>query len=216
MKPTEPPPPTGSAGQAGDATAHGAHHHYSAEELHNADVAHEASDVNIRAILGFGGIVAVVAIGCAVIVFVFFRVLASQAAARDPRLSPLAIPATQMPRSTAGSPFFSSTQQPQLVTNEPAVLQILRQNEDKALHEYGWVDAKSGVARIPIDQAKKLLAERGLPAKPADPNPELGTHAPAFGESSGGRSIPTADRPAAQQAPQEKPANPPSGRGGGA
>jgi hypothetical protein len=213
MKPTDPPSPKASAGQA----AHGAHHHYPAEELHNIDVAHEASDVNIRSILAFAGIVAVLAIVCAVIVWVFFDVLESQAASRDPKLSPLAIPATQMPRSTAGSPFFSSATQPQLVTNEPAVLRTLRRNEDKALHEYGWVDEKTGVAQVPIEQAKKLLVERGLASRPAGIDPALGTHAPAFGESTGGRSIPTGERSAAApQAPQEKPANPPSGRGGGA
>jgi hypothetical protein len=214
MKPTDPRPPKAPAAQA---APHGGHHHYSAEELHNIDVAHEASDVNVRAVLGFAGIVAAVTIVCAVIVWGFFAVLESQAAARDPKLSPLTLPATQMPRSTAGSPFFSSAQQPQLVTNEPAVLGMLRQTEDKALHEYGWVDQKTGVAHVPIDQAKKLLVERGLPSRQGGIDPALGTHAPAYGESTGGRSIPTGERPAAAQQPaQEKPANPPSGRGGGA
>jgi hypothetical protein len=214
MKPTDPPPPKAPAGHA---AAHGAHHYYSADELHNVDVAHEASDVNIRAILGFAGIVAVLTIVCAVVVWVFFDVLESQAAARDPKLSPLTIPATQMPRSTNASPFFSTATQPQLVTNEPAVLRMLRQSEDKALHEYGWVDEKAGVAHIPIDQAKKLIAERGLPSRQGEIEPALGTDAPAFGESTGGRSIPTGERStAAPEAPQKKPANPPSGRGGGA
>jgi hypothetical protein len=33
---------------------------------------------------------------------------------------------------------------------------------------YGWVDEKTGVVRIPIDEAKKLLLERGLPTRPAN------------------------------------------------
>jgi hypothetical protein len=220
MKPTDPPPPKAPTRQAAPPATHAAapgHHHYSTEELHNIDVAHEATDVNLRAVLGFAGIIAVVTVVCAVIVWVFFDVLESQAAARDPKLSPLTIPATQMPRSTAGSPFFSSAQQPQLVTDEPALLRMLRQSEDRALHEYGWVDQKTGVAHVPIDQAKKLLVERGLPSRTGGIDPALGTHAPAFGESTGGRSIPTGERSAAApQAPQETSAPPPSGRGGGA
>jgi hypothetical protein len=209
MKPTDP-------------AGHGAHHlHYSADELHNEDVGHEVSDIDLRAILGFAGIVVVVTVVCAVVVWGLFHMLESQAAARDPKLSPLAIPATQMPPRTTESPFFGAAPQPQLITSEPAVLRTLRRNEDTQLHEYGWVDQKAGVARVPIEQAKKLIAERGLPARSASPDPQLGTHAPAFGEASGGRSIPTGERPAAAPqatppAPKEQPAHAPSGRGGGA
>jgi hypothetical protein len=104
------------------------------------------------------------------------------------------------------------------------VLRILHDTEQKALHEYGWVDQKSGVARVPIDQAKKLIVERGLPARATATDPALGTHAPAFGEANGGRAIPTGERPAsppqepapAPQTPKEQPAHPPAGRGGGA
>jgi hypothetical protein len=216
MKPTSP--------------GHGAAHHgHSPEELHNEGVAHETSDVNIRAILGFAGIVVVVTIVCGVLVWGFFDLLESQAAARDPKLSPLAMPATRMPRTTTGSPFFGGAPQPQLITSEPTVLRALRQTEQTQLHQYGWVDQKGGVARVPIDQAKKLIAERGLPSRPGGTDPQLGTHAPAFGEASGGRSIPTEERPAAApQAPQQdpaksspparndQPAHAPSGRGGGA
>jgi hypothetical protein len=219
MKPTDPPPPKASAGHA---AAPGAHH-YSADELHNEDVAHETSDVNVRPILGFAGIVAVMTIVCAVIVWGLFDALESQAEARDPKMSPLVMPATQMPRSTTGSPFFGNAPQLQLITNEPAVLRTLRQTEDKALHEYGWVDEKAGVAHVPIDRAKKLIVERGLPSRPGGIDPVLGTHAPAFGESTGGRSIPTGERPAAAppapkepSGPQAPQGPPPSGRGGGA
>ena len=38
----------------------------------------------------------------------------------------------------------------------------LRAEEDRTLSSYGWVDEKSGVVRIPIDEAKKLLLRKGL------------------------------------------------------
>ena len=42
----------------------------------------------------------------------------------------------------------------------------LRASEDSALNSYGWVDPKAGIARIPIDLAKQLVLEKGLPSKP--------------------------------------------------
>lgn len=131
MKPTSP--------------GHGApHYHHPPEEMHNEGVAHETSDVNVKAIVAFAGIIAAVTIVSAVIVWGLFNLLESQAAARDPKMSPLAVPATQMPSSTTASPFFGGARQPQLVTNEPAVLRTLRQSEDKSLHEYRMGGSEDG------------------------------------------------------------------------
>ena len=38
-----------------------------------------------------------------------------------------------------------------------------RQNEQRVLTSYGWVDEQAGVVRIPIERAIALIAERGLP-----------------------------------------------------
>jgi hypothetical protein len=210
--------------------------HDPTDDLHNDAVDHEHSDVNIQAILSFGGIVAVVTVVCAVIVWGFFVFLESQAAARDPKMSRLALPATQMPKTTAGSPYFGAAAQPRLITSEPTVLRTQRASEDIRLHQYGWINQASGVAHVPIDEAKKLIVERGLPSRPAGVDPRLGTHAPAFGEANGGRLIPTGEpaapaaaappapdkaaappspAPAAAPAPAAPPAHAPSGRGGG-
>jgi hypothetical protein len=35
--------------------------------------------------------------------------------------------------------------------------------EDNLLHTYGWADRPTGRARIPIDRAMEILAERGAP-----------------------------------------------------
>jgi hypothetical protein len=197
------------------------------DDLHNDGLDHEHSDVNIQAILSFGGIIAAVTIVCAVIVWGFFVFMESQAAARDPKLSRLALPATRMPDTTAGSPYFGAAPQPRLITSEPTVLGTEREKWDTRLHQYGWVNQAGGVAHVPIDEAKKLIVERGLPSRPAGVDPRLGTHAPAFGEANAGRMIPTGERaasaaaapqeptPAAAPAPAAPPAHAPSGRGGG-
>jgi hypothetical protein len=153
-------------------------HHYSAGEMHNPEVEHEHSDVNVRQILMFGVGMAVVTILCALVVRGVFGVLERQAAANDPQVSPLATPPGQLPPA------------PNLQTNEPAGLKKVRQMETETLEGYGWVDQGTGVARVPIADAKKLLLQRGLPVRAGAATDTLeGTHAPAMGESSGGRAI---------------------------
>ena len=151
-----------------------ADHHDHLDE-HNEDVAHEHSDINIRTVLlaaaALAGVTAIVMVA----MWGLFTVFQHQAAANDPQLSPLAVPAGQLPP------------EPRLQTNEPLGLKTLRDTEATTLDAYGWVDEKSGVAHIPIDEAKKLLLERGLPSRAAAVNPATGTHASAYGESSGGR-----------------------------
>jgi len=48
-----------------------------------------------------------------------------------------------------------------------------RQRENAELREYGWVDRNAGTVRIPIDQAKELLLQRGLPSRAAAPAADL-------------------------------------------
>ena len=166
------------------------HHHYSAEELHNEDVAHEESDVNVRTILLFAAGLAVVTMFAAALMYGLFIVFERQAEARDRVPSPLAVPQTDMPRTTTASPTFGAAPQPQLLTNEPSYLEMQRRTESERLHGYGWIDQQAGLARIPIDEAKKRPLERGLPARAAAADAQLGTHVQAYGEANGGRTIP--------------------------
>jgi hypothetical protein len=204
MTPTDPRPLGASAGHA---PGHG---HHDPAELHNEGVAHEHSDVDVRRILTAAVGLAIV-IGAAVVLMSgMFWFLERQAQAKDPPLSPLAIPAAQMPRTTTASPFFgTATGAPQLLTNEPTVLLKQRSSEAERLQAYGWVDEKAGVARMPIEEAKKLILRRGLPAREGAPPTTFGTWTQARGESSGGRAIPTGrekpEPPAAAPAPAPKP-----------
>ncbi|HEY6404266.1 MAG TPA: hypothetical protein VI479_22785 [Blastocatellia bacterium] len=43
----------------------------------------------------------------------------------------------------------------------------LRKQKEQQLNSYGWVDKTSGIARIPIDRAKDIIAEKGLLALPS-------------------------------------------------
>ena len=37
----------------------------------------------------------------------------------------------------------------------------LRRDEKERMHSYGWVDEKKGIARIPIEEAMRKLADQG-------------------------------------------------------
>src|SRR5829696_5949933 len=111
-------------------------HLYSDEDLHNEDVAHEHSDVNVRALLIFCfGLVAVAAI-IHLSMWGLFEVFERQAAANDPVVTPLARPAGQLPP------------EPRLLTDEPQNLQRFRDLQAEALKG--------------IDDAKKRLLQQGL------------------------------------------------------
>jgi hypothetical protein len=202
MKPTETSAGQGSHGGGG--------HHYSPVEMENDDVAHELEDVNISALAWSMVVMFGVVLGTAGLMALLFGFLEREAKVRDPKLSPLAMPATTMPTTTTASPFFGGAPEPKLMTGEPVRLKEVRTAEQDVLHGYGWVDEKTGVAHIPIDEAKKLMLERGLAVRP-DPLTDdgLGTRRPASGESSSGRNVTRTLGPAAAgaaPAPTPRPA----------
>jgi hypothetical protein len=55
--------------------------------------------------------------------------------------------------------------EPRLQTHPREDLRDLRAHEDEVLTSYGWVDKNTGVVRIPIEEAMKIVVERGLPAR---------------------------------------------------
>ena len=187
-------------------------HHHTQEEMHNVGVEHEHADIDIRVLLGSAATLAIVTAAVFVLMGGLFRFLDSRARASDPLVSPLAAQPSQMPRHQVGPAPFGTAPSPQLLTNEPAVLRQQRSSEESQLTGYGWVNEQAGVARMPIGEAKKLLAERGLPVRAdAVTDPALGTSRPSTAESSSGRTadgpprgtgLPAIEGAAAPQAPQ--------------
>lgn len=177
MKPTNPPPhrpgtPVPRAGHAAH-VGHGSHH---GAHDDNPEVAHEESDINVRRILMFGLGMAAITGAVAVLMYGMFIGLERWAASNDPQLSPLAVPAGQLPP------------EPRIITNEPAQLKKWRDEEARILA--GGVDERTGTAVLPIEEAKKRLLQQGMPARPAAPaGLLLGTTAPVRGESSSGRML---------------------------
>lgn len=165
------------------------HHHSSHGDDGAAPLNHETTDISLE---GVGKLT----IGFAIILFVVtavmygtYRMLDARSVQNDttaeraadlgrtksitrPTLLDTPNGLDQMGRTPAG---------PKLLTNEPLWLAEIKKTQQEALTTYGWVNKDAGTVRLPIERAKQLIAERGLPkaavtdaAAPAD-----GTTAPA-------------------------------------
>ena len=118
------------------------------------EVHHEHSDVDIRAIFGFGAALIVVVAVVYLLMYVLFGYFTGRDGVAAPSEYPLA--AAQSRREPP---------EPRLQTNPRQDLADLRAKEEELLGSYGWVDKNAGVVRIPIDSAMRLTLERGLPAR---------------------------------------------------
>jgi hypothetical protein len=117
---------------------------------------HEASDVDVRRILGFGLGLLVTAVAVHVLVWLLFLYFSGREAARLAPASPL----------SAGQDARVPPE-PRLQTNPREDLRELRAREDELLTNYAWVDKTAGIVRIPIEEAMKIIANRGLPTRQA-------------------------------------------------
>jgi len=111
----------------------------------------EGDGVSYRGIVVFVVILAVTTFICQGIVVGMFKLFDKSAVSSSPARAAMAAPAGTMPPP------------PNLLTNEPLNLKNFREHEADVLETYGWQDKNAGVVRLPIDRAKELLLERGLP-----------------------------------------------------
>jgi hypothetical protein len=127
--------------------------HADRERTESATVDHESSDVNIRAVFGFGIGLTVATAFIAFGVWLLFQYFSAREARTVFTEYPLAARESRVPP------------EPRLQTNPRQDLSDLRAREDQLLNSYGWVDKNAGVVRIPIDRAMQLVVERGLPTR---------------------------------------------------
>ena len=133
----------------------------------------EGDGVSYRAIGWFLGVLVVTVVVCQVLVWGLFRFTVAYRLNRPEVVrAPLAMPAGE-PTLESGRVVtgLESEPQPALLVSEPLVLDAFRQREETELHSYGWVNQGTGIVRLPIDRAKELLLERGLPTREATAAP---------------------------------------------
>lgn len=124
-------------------------------EIRSPGVAHEASDVNARAVLGFmAGLTAMIAV-VYLLLWGMFDWFETRANKSEP------VPNSRLSAGVQRLPAEPRLQLAPGHESHPLEdLQKLREEENKRLENYGWVDQQRGIVSIPIDQAKKLLIER--------------------------------------------------------
>jgi hypothetical protein len=131
-------------------------------ETPNPAAGHETSDVDVRSLAYFGGVLFLVLVLTLISMrWVFFHFAKSQ---------PLGPPLTPFENARTLPPA------PRLQVEPRLELDHYRQEQQQMLNSYGWVDRPNGIVRIPIDRAMNLLLERGLPTRaqgaPAAPDAE--------------------------------------------
>jgi len=116
---------------------------------------YEDSDVSGSRLFAFaGGVVALVVLGVLGSAFVFHFFVRHQ---------PLGPPASPFEDVRALPP------EPRLQIMAPLDLKRYRDDQEKVLEGYWWVDPHAGIIRIPVDRAMDLLLQKGYPVRGSSP-----------------------------------------------
>ena len=127
----------------------------------------EGDGVSYTGIIWFVVILTATTVFCQLIVWGAFELMEWRVARSDPARAPLAAEAAR-PVIDGGSLVTGTSESPRpaLLVNEPTALRDFQQAEAEGGSGYGWVDQSAGTVRLPIDRAKALILERGLPTRP--------------------------------------------------
>jgi hypothetical protein len=144
-------------------TSHGAVHGGDGE-LRNPDVSYEKADVQATTIYWYLGALAISVILSYVVCVYVLRLTTKIAVEYD--TPPPVI------RQEMGSAFEDMPPEPRLQgvpghSNDPQTdLRLKIEADTEANQKYGWIDQNVGIAQIPVQDAIKIIAEKGLPGAP--------------------------------------------------
>ena len=122
----------------------------------NPEVVHEESDVNVSAIIRYGIGLLVIAAFLHVFLWWLQGTYSRQSQRAQTQMYPLA--AGQQDRLPPSPRFQENPQQE---------LQDMLTKQKALLEGYGWLSKDEGIARIPIEDAMKMVVERGVPVREA-------------------------------------------------
>jgi hypothetical protein len=173
--------------------------------IKNVDVTHEESDVSVKPIAWFVFWLFVFAVVVHVAMWGLFKFFEHQAREYD-RQNPPAPMARKdderlppEPRLQLAPGFkaegtdlsFKDTKNPELKIPQGEMI-VVREKWARELNSYGWVDEQNGVVRLPIERAKKLLLEKGLPARQQAQSSNQQTQGQTQGQTGEGERVPSA------------------------
>jgi hypothetical protein len=161
------------------------------EHGRNPEVSYEPRDLSARGIFAFLVALAVMTVLFSFMLRGFYDFLDRYEARHQTPASPLT---TQVTRDTREVPPDARTKfpEPRLEVNERTQLNDFLIQQENQLRTYAYVDQQSGTVRIPIDQAMKLIEQRGLPVLPAGAAPQ------AVPKPGAGRGLAVMANPAGQ------------------
>jgi hypothetical protein len=133
---------------------------------HPEDIPVEQDGISYSGLVWFTVVMAGSALVIQVMMWGLFKFLEGREIGADVARAPLAAPAGSRPGGVAVlSRIWPQAPADQYVPDEPTNLGNFHRQEDLELTTYGWADQNAGTLRIPIDRAKALLLERGLPVR---------------------------------------------------
>jgi hypothetical protein len=152
-------------------------------EPENPRVAFEHGDADVYSVSKYGiGLAFGIVIAAAAMWWLFDYFMARTKSAET---------ATDIPRVFLQERQGQLPPSPRLQATPKLDLREFRQAEDAWLSSYGWTDQSKGLARMPIEQAIDLIAQKGLPSRP-DPKASNGLDAQGYRlmpeDSSSGRT----------------------------
>jgi hypothetical protein len=146
------------------------HVQYEDDDLFNPETHHEESDVPVRP-LWWALVLFVIfaAVTHAVLYFMYEAMVKAEQKRMDPPQTAVARPANAsvpqkqpllQPFPTVPATETTATAAYPYQNTPVTDMQAMRANEDRVLKHYSWVDKQRGVVRIPIEEAKELMAAK--------------------------------------------------------
>jgi 7-keto-8-aminopelargonate synthetase-like enzyme len=139
--------------------------HNPGQEPRHTDVSFEERDVQTSTIYGYLLALGLAVVASALICVYILRFTMNYAASTDAPPPPS--------RGALGKDFRMMPPEPRLQgvpghqTDPQADLRQKVHDDSEANEKLEWVDRGSGIAQIPVKDAMKMIAEKGLPAGPA-------------------------------------------------
>ena len=147
----------------------------------HGEAQHETSDVNIKAIVGFGAFLVISGIVLHFVLFGFYKILDKKFEEMNPPANPMMAPERPADVSTMTAEtqaetakrlnrtFGGNALNPMLQIDDTHDMDMMRKAQTQQMGEYQWMNKETGSVRIPIDRAIDLIVERGLPNVPMLP-----------------------------------------------
>jgi hypothetical protein len=139
--------------------------HNTGQEPRHTDVSFEEQDIKTGTIYGYLFALGIAVVASLLVCVYILRFTLNYAASTDTAPPPS--------REALGKGYRALPPEPRLQgvpgheTDPQADMRNKIQEDSEANEKLEWIDKSSGIAQIPVKDAMKIVAEKGLPATPA-------------------------------------------------